>query len=76
MGTAVHCIDAVGKTENGFAETVVVLQCDIHTDAVVGFRNVNRLFVQHDTVVVHMAHETSQAALKIEGLFFVVINID
>jgi len=68
MGTAVHCIDAVGKTENGFAETVVVLQCD-STPMRCWFRNVNRLFVQHDTVVVHMAHETSQAALKIEGLF-------
>ena len=75
MGAAVDGIHAVGKTEDVFAETVVILQRDFNPDAVIGFRHGNRLFVDDRAVMVQVAHKAGDAALEVKGLLLIVLNI-
>ena len=66
MRSAIDGVDVVGEAEDGVRVTVVVLERDLHGDAVALGFHVNRLLVQYVLAAVQMLDELGDAAAVLE----------
>ncbi len=66
MRAAVDGVDVVGETEHRFGICVVVLESNLHVDAVAVVFHVDRLVVQHLFAAIEMLDELSDAAVVFE----------
>src|SRR5271157_4108489 len=66
MRSAIYGVDVVGKTEDRFGVSVVVLQRDLHGHAVALGFHVDRLVVQNALAAVQMPDELGDAAVVLE----------
>src|SRR6266496_5291576 len=66
MGSAIHGIDIVREAENCFGVAVVVLQANLHGNAVALGFHVNRTVVQNLLAAIQVLNELSDAAVIFE----------
>src|SRR6266478_4467052 len=66
MGATVHGVDVVGKAENTFGISVVVLQPDLHGHAIALGFHVDGFFVEHLLSLVEVLDEFCNAATVLE----------
>ena len=66
MRAAIDGVDVVGKAEHGLGISVVVLQSDLHVDAVAVVFHVDGLIVQHLFTAIEMLDELRDTAIVFE----------